>query len=457
MNKVIRTIFDHMPSYGKDLIVSLYGSFRNSWRYNRDSAALIEEAGLREEWSLSQWKIYQENCLDKLLHRAYHHIPYYRNHWSKRRQKGDQSSYTNLENWPVIDKQVVRSSTLAFLAESCNPKKMYHEHTGGTSGSPLNVYWSKETTLRYYAIFERRIRNWHGVSKDTRYGILGGQMLIPFSRNKPPFWVRNLSMNQLYMSSYHIRKDSVAAYINAMNSFEIDYLFGYASSLYSIALLGLSQNLTFPSLRVVISNAEPLFDYQAELITKAFGCPVVNTYGMSELVAAACTSPTSNGFMELWPEVGFIENVTSIETERIVSTGILNQDMGLIRYDVGDNGKFAYPSTGKIDYYKIQQLEGRNDDLVTTRDGRRIGRLDTVFKRDLGILEAQIVQEDIGTFTIYVVPDETYEKSTSRILIESLKERVGKADVTVVPIEKIPRTRMGKFRAVISKVQSHQE
>jgi phenylacetate-CoA ligase len=452
MSELAKNIFQHLPSFGKDIAVSAYGLFRNRWRYNEQSPALIEAAAVREQWNFEQWKRYQENQLEKLLHRAYHHIPFYRDHWSKRRRHGDTSSYTDLLSWPIIDKQVVRENTLGFLAEDCNPQKMYHEHTGGTSGSPLNVYWSKETTLNYYAIFERRIRNWHGVTKDTRYGILGGQMLVPFSQNKPPFWVKNFSMNQLYMSSYHISKDSVAAYLEAINSFGVEYLFGYASSLYSIALLGLKQNLNFPVLRVAISNAEPLFDYQIEMISKAFRCPVVNTYGMSELVAAGCSSPESNGLLELWPEVGIIENNLSTEEGRFICTGILNQDMGLVRYNLGDNGKLIHPAAGKLDYYNIQEIFGRNDDLVITREGRRIGRLDTVFKKDLGILEAQIVQEDYERFTLNLVPDATYQENTTQIIVESLKERVGEVQVEVVLMDKIPRSKMGKFRAVISRV-----
>lgn len=127
-------------------------------------------------------------------------------------------------------------------------------------------------------------------------------------------------------------------------------------------------------------------------------------------------------------------------------------DMGLIRYSPGDNGKLVYPAAGKIDYYTIQEIAGRDDDLVITREGRRIGRLDTVFKKDLGILEAQIVQEDFEHFTLNLVPDATYQESTKQIIIESLKERVGDVQIEVVLMTKIPRTKMGKFRAVISKI-----
>jgi phenylacetate-CoA ligase len=451
MSDLAKRIFYLLPSLGKDIAVSLYGMKRSAWRYNKESDRLIEDAAQRESWSFARWKAYQDEQLELLLHRAYHHVPYYRDYWSKRRQSGDRSSYTDLKNWPIINKQVVRANTLAFLAADCNPAKMYHEHTGGTSGSPLNVYWSKITTLKYYAIFERRIRNWHGVTRHTRYGILGGQMLVPFSQKKPPFWVRNFGMNQLYMSSYHISKDTVKAYLDAMTSFGVEYLFGYASSLYSIAHLGRMLNLQFPTLKVAISNAEPLFEYQKETISAAFGCEVVNTYGMSELVAAGCTSVSSNGKIELWPEVGIIEENTA-DDRRFICTGILNQDMALIRYDLGDNGVLEYPGSGRLDFFNIQELLGRNDDLVITRDGRRIGRLDTVFKKDLGIVEAQIVQEDFDKFIINVVPDGNFNEGTKWALVESLKERVGDVDVNVELVNKVPRTSMGKFRAVISKV-----
>lgn len=445
-----KKVFQLLPPFGKDFLASVYGVSRNSWRFDKQSERRIEEVAIRDSWSFSQWKAYQETQLESLLTRAYHQVPFYRNHWSERRRKGDRSSFTNLENWPVVNKQIVRANTLGFLADGCNPRKMYREHTGGTSGSPLNVYWSKETTLSYYAIFERRIRNWHGVTRHTRYGILGGQMLIPFSQTRPPFWVRNFGMNQLYMSSYHISKDTVGAYVDAMTSFGVEYLFGYASSMYSIAHLGQTQGLRFPKLKVAVSNAEPLLDYQRETIAAAFQCPVVNTYGMSELVAAGCTSPVSDGMIELWPEVGIIEG--SHEETRFICTGILNQDMTLIRYDIGDSGTIGYPGKGRLDFQKIMEISGRDDDVVITRDGRRIGRLDTMFKRDLGIVEAQIVQEDLDDFTLNVVPDGTFSEQTKAHLISGLIERVGDVHVRVVLLDKVPRTRMGKFRGVISKV-----
>ncbi len=69
--------------------------------------------------------------------------------------------------------------------------------------------------------------------------------------------------------------------------------------------------------------------------------PLRETYGMSEAVAAA--SECSAGRLHLWPEVGWLE-VLSDEagaedgTGELVTTGLLNLDMPLIRYRVGDRG-----------------------------------------------------------------------------------------------------------------------
>jgi hypothetical protein len=43
----------------------------------------------------------------------------------------------------------------------------------------------------------------------------------------------------------------------------------------------------------------------------------------------------------------------------------------------------------------MDRVLGRTDDVFLSRDGRRIGRLDGVFKSDLGIIEAQVIQESV--------------------------------------------------------------
>ena len=104
-----------------------------------------------------------------------------------------------------------------------------------------------------------------------------------------------------------------------------------------------------PGLKVVISNAEPLFSYQRKLISQVFGCPVRETYGMSEMVAAA--GECEHGRLHLWPEAGIVEVLADDRDEplpngevgRLICTGLINEDMPLIRYELGDRGSWRIP------------------------------------------------------------------------------------------------------------------
>src|SRR5207237_7768313 len=99
-------------------------------------------------------------------------------------------------------------------------------------------------------------------------------------------------------------------------------------------------------------------------------------------------------------------------------------------------------------------VEGRNDDVLYTREGRRVGRLDPVFKGGLPLREAQIVQESLDTVRIRYVPVGAFTSAHGRSLIERLQARMGSVRVILEEVELIPRTRNGKFRAVICNLPS---
>jgi phenylacetate-CoA ligase len=102
----------------------------------------------------------------------------------------------------------------------------------------------------------------------------------------------------------------------------------------------------------------------------------------------------------------------------------------------------------------IEQIIGRTDDILITRDGRQIGRLDPVFKGLKSIKEAQIVQEDHDNIILRIIPGKDYQDNDGQIVVSELKKRLGSNVVIKVRIETlIERTSAGKFRSVISKVR----
>jgi phenylacetate-CoA ligase len=297
------------------------------------------------------------------------------------------------------------------------------------------------------------------VTRHDRWAILGGQLVTPIARREPPFWVWNAALNQLYLSSYHLSAASIPAYLAALERHRVRYVWGYTSSLYAMADEALRQGRVAPPMQVVITNAEPVEEYQRDAISRVFGCPVRETYGMAELVAAA--SECGAGGLHLWPEVGYVEAfagsyaVPAGTTGDLVCTSLLNADMPLIRYRVGDRG--AVPSAGDAcgcgrALPSMPRIEGRVDDVIYLADGRRVGRLDPVFKDRLPVREAQIVQESLGRVRIRYVPAPGFTSEAARSMIDRLRARVGAIEVLLEPVVEIPRGASGKFRAVVSEL-----
>jgi len=420
----------------------------------------VEEALERERWSSSRWKIWRESRLLAILDRAAHKVPYYREIWSDR---SDTGTWENLSNWPVLKKEPLRANPGSFLAEDCNPRKMWREQTSGSTGTPLTLWQSRKTLRYWYALFEARWRRWYDLSRKDRWAILGGQLIAPVDQSKPPYWVWNAGLNQLYLSSYHLSGRTVKDYVSALGNYGPAYIWGYASALSTLARFVLDQDLGFPGLKAAISNAEPLYTHQRELIHRAFGCRVYDTYGSSEMVCAA--SECEHGRMHLWPETGHWEvlsdcdgeHVRAGETGRVVCTGFINSDMPMIRYELGDRvalaGEQVSCPCGRT-LPILKSVEGRTDDVVVTPDGRRIGRLDPVFKADFPIHEAQIVQETLQSIRVLVVPAPGFSARHEQLLISAIRDRVGEASVQVETVQSIPKSANGKFRAVISKVKA---
>ncbi|NMC35205.1 MAG: phenylacetate--CoA ligase family protein, partial [Veillonellaceae bacterium] len=329
-------LYHRFPYPLRVLAASLRGYQLHWWRYSHETDRLVGEAVEREYWSADQWAAWREERLAQLLQRAAMTVPYYQRFWQNQRRVGNRSSWELLENWPILTKEELRAYNRDFVAIDCDLARMYCEHTSGTTGTPLHVWLKRETLVQWYAIFEARWRGWYGLSRKDRWAILGGQLVTPVTQRKSPYWVWNAGLQQLYFSTYHLSESSVADYVRALSDHRITYLWGYASVLAALAQYIQEKGQQPPELRRVISNAEPLFDFQRNRIAEVFKCPVVDTYGMAEMVSAA--SECDYGTFHLWPEVGitevFCDDVDMPEAKgqvgRLICTGLLNLDMPLI-------------------------------------------------------------------------------------------------------------------------------
>lgn len=442
------------------MMVSIYGYKLYRERYTGNHKTYFTE--LLE----SQWL--GKDALDKrtndqfldLLAYATERVPFYRELCLKgvftlEKIKGIE----DIGNIPLLNKESIRQNPRKFLAEGFREKDVVVINTSGTTGKTLKVFVDSDSR-RYAYAFYSRLKKWAGVNCKKQNVTFAGRTILAPDNNTPPFWRRNFKMNNYLFSSYHLSPSNLKHYVDKLQKIQPHFIDSYPSSIYTLAQYMQEENISGISPKAIITSSETLLDFQRKTIEEVFNCPIFDQYGCAEQVVFI--SQCEKGTYHIHPEFGYVEFLRNDgtpaepgEQARIICTGFTNRAMPLIRYDIGDTGVLAKNqscSCGR-NFPVIEHIVGRTDDVLVTRDGRHVGRLDPVFKGLQSIKETQIVQEDLDNVTLKIVPGDNYLQSDADIIVYELKKRLGsQIKISVEIVSEIPRTSAGKFRAVISKI-----
>jgi phenylacetate-CoA ligase len=435
----------------------------NAWRLDRQRYGPayrrhLESIAEHDRWAANRFAEFQEAALVELVRQAGERVPYYRRLFETTGiDAGQFNGLADLPRLPILQKETLRVDPMSLVDETLDRAQLIVLHTSGTTGTPLELYRDASLNAAAFAYLDAR---WHavvGVRRREQTSVsIGGHLVAEPARSRPPFWVENRRWRQLYMSSYHLSPKNLGAYVTAIRGFGCDYIEGYPSSVYAVARHMIDHGLEPVPMKACFTTAETLFDYQREAIQQAFNCRTYNQYGCGEMCvfAAEC----EQGSMHLSPEFGIVEVLDENDqpvapgaTGQLVCTSLINRIQPFIRYRLGDMGSLR---PGKCacgsPLPMMGDVEGRTDAVLVTRDGRRIGRLDTVFKGGRHIVEAQVVQDDLDTFRLRLVPAAGYAAPDGARVAHNLRQRLGGGTVRIELVESIARTRAGKFPAVIS-------
>ncbi|MFP8880412.1 MAG: hypothetical protein VCE43_13635, partial [Myxococcota bacterium] len=286
-----------------------------------------------------------------------------------------------------------------------------------------------------------------------------GQIIVPFEQRRPPFWRTNYWGHQTLFSLYHASPDNMHAYVDAIHAAPGRFVQGYPSMIHLTARALLDAGRPVPSGKFagVFTSSESLLPLQRDAIEAAFGAPVRDRYGVSEF-AVSMTECANQG---LHVDMEFCVVEVEVEEESddyvrgpLLVTGLGNDATPFLRYRVGDIGtrsKHSCPCGRPGDVFL--DLDGRIEDYVVTPDGRRIGRLDHIFKEQLDIAEAQILQDKRGRLRVLVVRRDSYTQASERELLTQFRTRVGEEiEIEIAYCDSIDREPNGKFRAVKSAI-----
>ena len=462
MPSIFDRVYAASPVPVQNLGLSTYGYLWRHRRYGGGFLDAVVQFAAREDYSPTEWLQYLTQSLRELLIHAERNVPYYRDLFFGEglgpRQLGG-FSIEDLRRLPVLEKQAIRQAPDSLLDRTVPANSLHTYHTSGTTGTPLPVQFTNGVHRVWSAAYEARCRRWAGVNYRMSRVMIGGRLVVPDAESRPPFWRHNRAERQLYMSAFHISPENAPHYAAAIRDFQPDYLVGYASSHYFLARMILEQALEVHQPRAVLTSSESLTPEMRRVLAEAYGCPVFDGY--SGVEACCLAAECEHHRLHLSPDVGIVEILdeagSPVEPGRpgeIVATGLLNYAQPLIRYRTGDLAVLSEePCPCGRNMPVIEDLIGRIEDTVIGADGREMVRFHGIFVGLPHIREGQVVQDTLDSFRLRLVVDPAFGEPDRLEIARRFHERLGDIDLTFEIVDRIERTRAGKFPAVISKVR----
>ncbi len=448
--------YRHSPIWAQELLTSAQSSLRNAMREGRAFETVAAQVHESQWWSEQELRDFQARKLRTILESATRHVPYYRNKYRPLGLDFEEMELPEaVASLPLITKADVRKGGKSLISER-KRGPLFSGSTSGTTGAPLTLYQDLAAINRENAFIWRQL-TWAGLRRGDRRAWMRGDMIVPATQEKPPYWRVNHAENMLMLSSYHLSESSAPAYLDALTRFDPVVIQAYPSSIGFLATWMRSAGSRYrgSSLRGIVTSSETLSDAPRREIESVFGCRVFDWYGHFERVAAIGTC--EHGRHHLLSDYSYVEMLPADDgLFELVGTGFHNLSTPLIRYRCGD---FVRPAsaTGRCacgrSFPLIEEVIGRVDDSIKLVDGRSVGRLDHLFKGVEGILEAQIRQDRVDAITMLVVPSATFNDRTRETLENNTHYRLGEGIALEIRlVDAIPRTRNGKFKGVVCNI-----
>ena len=325
----------------------------------------LEEIGALYDRTLEQKQI-AATQLDRFNEHwklAWRTVPFYRKWRMDHRLPEKIGTLNELAAFPVLTKKVI-SDERALVGRS--PGIARFTLTGGTSG--ISVPFPMGNADADVAWINAHIgRGWNGIRPHDRLFMIWGHSHLFRGRGAAVKHFKRRVMDGLNnirrVSAYNLDDAQLENIVRELARCRPKYVIGYGSCLmrFCAYLEARSRTMRDAGIACVINTSESLSPADAESISSALGCPVINEYGMAEAGVIGYSSGSLYPIRIFWND--FILRPIN---RRLMLTTLGERCFPLINYDTEDLCGDETPATGSL--LLISDLLGKARDIFEVKD-----------------------------------------------------------------------------------------
>lgn len=448
-------LYNRIPSRARHVLTSARGWVLAQLRYSSGTLANLERLRAQESRSVDELAAAQLACLQATLDHARRTVPLYKDYPAIHLNSVD-----DLRRLPILDRETVRQNQHRLHSTSTPSRRRIHAGTTGTTGANLRVAYTEDLVRQNWAFLLRQW-SWAGVLPRHPRVTFFGARITPSDRTSPPFWAHNWPDRQILMSIFHLSEKTAPAYLEFLSMQRGRVLEGFPSVLGILADFVLLRGEPIP-MRVVFTSGEPLYPLIRAKIEKAFQTRVFDSYGMTEY--CGLIQECERGGMHLIPEYGYLEivdeksgPVAAGEEGYFVWTGFLNRAMPLIRYRIGDRGRWRFGEScacGRAFPLVVPTIT-RESDILRCPDGRLFSprALNQLLKQSSSLRFCQFVHDRKDRVVVRAVPSNGHSAADMMHIRSCLQELLGSGMHVTAEIASAPLVRPGgKIPLIVNQV-----
>lgn len=392
----------------------------------------------------------QAQRLELILRHASAYAPFYREYAAP--APADPVEW--LKGFPVLSKQVLRQEPDALLTQPAHG--LIKKSSSGSSGVQSTVFLTRHELSMQRANFAHWWE-WAGyrigdpmvqTGMQTRRGLVKAG--------------KDLLFQTRYISAFSHRRENIIALLRSLRGKPARHLGGYASSLFVIAQIAEQEGIHDVHFKSAIAWGDKLFAHYRTTIERVFSTRVFETYGCAEGLMIAAQRDTDylyvmtpGVYLEILDDHG--REVPDGQAGHVVVTSLTARAMPLIRYRLGDLAirlpRSAYPEQREFAYPLLQQVIGRDTDIVRTRGGNSmvVHSFTGIFEHIPEIRQFRVVQRTLDSLEIEYIPGRGFDPA----VLDTVRQRIHRGlnepiALSFRRVAEIPATASGKPQIVLS-------